>query len=87
MQLKLEELTELQQDLLRAALASGGLTHARGGYITAPGAKPFSVRTVMALQRYGLLTLSDGTHRAAITTNGSRLLLCGQVELAEEQAG
>jgi SNF2 family DNA or RNA helicase len=29
----------------------------------------------------------DGQHRAAITVNGSRLLLCGQVELAEEQAG
>lgn len=85
--LKLDSLTELQRDLLRATLEAGGLTRARGGYVTVPGARPFSMRTVMALQRMSLLTFSDGTKRAAITLHGSRLLLCGAIELNEEQAG
>ena len=87
MLLKLEQLTELQRDLLHAVLESGGMTRAFGGYVTIPGAKPFTVRPVMALHRMDLIFFSDGTKRAAITANGSRLLLCGQIELVEDQAG
>jgi len=80
-------LTELQRDMLRATLAGGGLTRARGGYVAAPGTKPFSVRTIMAMQRMGLITFGDGSRKVALTIQGSRLLLEGKVELPEEQAG
>jgi hypothetical protein len=88
MLLKRDHLTELQQDLLHAVLDSGSLTRARGGYVSIAGAKPFSTRTVMAVQRMGLITFTDGgTARAVITTLGSQLLVGGEVELPEVQAG
>lgn len=85
--LKREALSALQLDLLVTTLNAGGLKRAKGGYIAAPGAKPFSVRTVMALHRYGLISLSKGTALVAVTTTGSQLLLIGEVEIPEEQAG
>lgn len=81
-----DSLTELQRDLLHVTLNNGGLTRARGGYVATPGAKPFTVRTVMALQRMALLTLSNGTSQVAITAQGSKVILTGQVEIAEKSS-
>lgn len=84
---KRTQLPELQQDILRTLLAQDSLRRCKGGYAGAPGAKPFTVRSVQMLERSGLLFLSADRSSVAITTDGSRLMLEGQVELQERLAG
>lgn len=81
MQLNLADLTALQQDLLQAARLHSSLKRTRGGYVAAPGAKPFTVRCVRALERQGLIDLHGDGAEASITSTGSKLLLCGTAEL------
>lgn len=87
MHIELKSLSELQHDLLLAASNMPSLTRARGGYVAILGAKPFTTRTVFAMQRMGLLTLLQDGRRAALTQNGAQLLATGSVEVPEEQAG
>lgn len=87
MNLQLTALTALQQDLLHALANVGTLRRTRGGYVGVPGSKPFTVRTVLALQRMGVVTLSQGTACVNLTAVGSHLLAHGEVLLSEEQAG
>jgi len=87
MEISLLSLSDLQRDLLHALAANGGLKRARGGYITHAGAKPFTVRTVLALQRMGLVSLGTDTSRVALTGLGSTLLVAGRAHLPEVLAG
>jgi hypothetical protein len=79
--LSLSDLSALQQDLLQAARLHSPLRRARGGYVAHPGAKPFTVRCVRALERQGLIGLHGDGAEASITPTGSKLLLCGTAEL------
>ncbi len=84
--LKRTQLPELQQDILQALLNQGSLRRAKGGYVSAPGAKPFTVRSVRMVARAGLVFFSADQAHVAITSEGSRLMLEGQVELKEQMA-
>jgi hypothetical protein len=80
-------LSALQQDLLHTLLNRGVMRRARGGYVVAPGSKPYNKRTVLMLERAGLLTLGQDGSTIAITSDGSRLMVDGRVELQEQMAG
>jgi hypothetical protein len=83
-QLTRAALPPLQQDLLQAARLHSPLRRVRGGYVAAPGAKPFTVRTVNALERMGLIARQDDGAQATITAAGSKLLLTGSVEVSDQ---
>lgn len=78
-------ITTLQLEVLHTLLNRGALQRARGGYVAAPGAKPFTVRTVQMLERAGLVYIGADRRSVAITQSGSTLMLHGQVDVAEER--
>lgn len=83
--LKKDSITVLQQEVLHTLLNRGALQRARGGYVAAPGAKPFTVRTVQMLERAGLVYVGVDRKSVAITQVGSTLMLQGQAELPDER--
>lgn len=80
-------LSELQRELLLAASNVVSLQRAKGGYVAVHGGKPFTVRTVLALQRMGLITLLQDGRKASITHSGNELLATGRTSVSEAQAG
>lgn len=81
--IELLALSPLKKDFLRAVAAQGRAKRARGGYICYPGQKPVCARTVMALQRLGLLMFTEGTTIVMLTDEGKILLNRGEVIINE----
>lgn len=76
-------LTTQQFDALELTRRLGGLTRTRGGYVAQPGGKRIHQRTIMALQRYGFLKVSENTQRVEVTGVGTQLLLQGFVDVQD----